>query len=190
MWWPFGGRRQASRVDQAEWVAKLDLLAQKIVKIRSKVVPDLVRSLTVNVSRSPELEKDVGLDFMVYALSVCERELRKRYGAGTPTIISHMLSDAVAIVLGRDLRDDIAAAQLRDKLRSLYRVRNEVYRPIERIRARKGESESGTLVDTFAKTLVTAYSKPNPMAQAVIGATGIEIAQTMPKFLDEVGLRG
>jgi hypothetical protein len=187
--WPFSRKSKTPVITEQEWVTKTNELARQVAKVKEKIGPQVARTVLTGQNATADTQLLVEFEVVLFCLHVCERVTRQRFGASVPTTLSTLLVDRTATILTAGIRDDLAVERIRVELRTLYAARNENYKTYARLRASKGESEHGTLVDGFGKLMTATYAGKNALARAMLSAQAIELVKTMPDFLDKVGLR-
>ena len=189
MWWPFGKRNKTPAMSETEWVAKSSELARRVIKVKDKIGPQVARTIFTGQNPARDAEQNVQFEVLVFCLHVCERYTRQRFAENVPVTLTTLLVDRAALQLTANVHDELTKEKVRSALRAMYSARNEHYKTYDRVRATRGDSEHGTLVDGFGKLMTATYAGKNALARAMLSAQAIELVKTMPVFLDEVGLR-
>ena len=187
--WPFGKKSKAPLISEQQWIAKAGELGRKVLWVKEKIGPQVAKVVFTGQNPSADAAAKVEFEVVIFCLHVCERETRMRLGEHVPVTLSSLLVDRTAALLVSGVRDELTAERIRADLRALYAERNETYKAYARLRAHRGESEHGTLVDGFGKLMTQTYAGKNALARAMLSAQAIELVKTMPDFLDAVGLQ-
>jgi hypothetical protein len=185
--WPFTKKEKAEPKDI--WGPKIEEVCKRIAKLRARVGPQVAKTvLAGNTTPPPGAEENVQMEVVVFCVHVCDRLMRERFKTSLPPSLTNMLLDRTGKFFKEDARNQQEADKLKADLANMHADRIVVYQGYTQLRAERGQSDHGTLVDGFAKLLTNIYSKNNALARTMLLAQGLEIVKTIPHYLDEAGM--